>query len=160
MIAAGRLAGRELGEEDVEPPTWLMASIGDAMSGVDFALALASAAAYTRQLASWWAGGFDLLVTPVLSEPPWPLGELAVAQGDDPLPVMQRLTTLVPFTTHFNVSGQPAISLPLSQTADGLPVGVQLIAAYGREDVLIRVAAQLEAAVPWIHRRPPISVGG
>jgi len=55
---------------------------------------------------------------------------------------------------------KPAISLPLAQSADGLPIGVQLIAAYGREDLLIRVAAQLEDAVPWANRRPPISVGG
>src|SRR5215213_11928423 len=155
MIAAGRLAGRELGEDDVEPPTWVMASIGDATSGVDLALALAASAAYTRELASWWAGGFDLLVSPVLGEPPWPLGDLVVARGEDPVPLMQRTTTLVPFTTHFNISGQPAISLPLHWTPDGLPVGVQLVAAYGREDLLIQVASQLEAAAPWADRRPP-----
>jgi amidase len=155
IINAGRLAGRELGEDDVEPPTWLMASIGDATSGVDLALALAASAAYTRELASWWAGGFDLLVSPVLGEPPWPLGDLVIARGDDPVPMMQRTATLVPFTTHFNISGQPAISLPLHWTPDGLPVGVQLVAAYGREDLLIRVASQLEAAAPWADRRPP-----
>jgi amidase len=157
MITAGRLAGRELGQDDVEAPTWVMATIGDATSGVDLALALAASAAYTRELASWWAGGLDLLVTPVLGEPPWPLGDLVVARGEDPMPLMQRTSTLVPFTTHFNISGQPAISLPLHRTADGLPVGVQLVAAYGREDLLIRVASQLEEAAPWAERRPPVS---
>jgi amidase len=155
MIAAGALAGRELGEDDVEPTTWLMASLGDATSGVDLALAYAASAAYTRALASWWAGGFDLLVTPTLGEPPWPLGDLAAASADEALAVWQRTTALVPFTTHFNISGQPAVSLPLHWTPDGLPVGVQLVAAYGCEDVLVRVASQLEAAAPWAHRRPP-----
>jgi amidase len=58
------------------------------------------------------------------------------------------------FTSPFNVTGQPAISLPLHRTPDGLPIGVQLVAAYGREDVLIRVAAQLEQAAPWAHLHP------
>ena len=60
-----------------------------------------------------------------------------------------RVAELLQFTAQFNVTGQPAISLPLYWTADGLPVGSQLVAAYGREDVLVRVAAQLEAAAPW-----------
>ena len=63
----------------------------------------------------------------------------------------------VPFTPAFNASYQPAINVPLHWTADGLPVGIQLVAAYGREDVLIRVAAQLEAAAPWAHRRPDLT---
>ena len=61
------------------------------------------------------------------------------------------------FTVLFNTSGQPAISLPIGHRTDGLPIGIQLAAAYGREDVLFRVAAQLEAALPWIDRHPPVS---
>ena len=57
----------------------------------------------------------------------------------------------------WNVTGQPAISLPIGQTAGGLPVGIQLVAALGREDLLLRVAAQLETAAPWSDRRPPLS---
>jgi amidase len=67
-----------------------------------------------------------------------------------------RLTALSTFTFPFNVTGQPAISLPLHWSADGLPIGVQLIAPYGREDVLLRLAAQLEAACPWSDRRPAV----
>jgi len=60
----------------------------------------------------------------------------------------------ITFTSQFNMSGQPAISLPLHRTAEGLPVGMQLVAAYGREDLLIRVASQIEQAVPWAHLTP------
>lgn len=63
----------------------------------------------------------------------------------------------MPYTAQFNVTGQPAVSLPLHWTADGLPVGVQIVAAFGREDVLVRVAAALEDAAPWADRRPPVS---
>ena len=76
--------------------------------------------------------------------------------ADDPLSTQERTGRLVPFTTHFNVTGQPAISLPLHMSEGGLPVGVQLVAAYGREDVLIRTAAQLEEAAPWSGRRPAL----
>jgi amidase len=81
------------------------------------------------------------------------VGELT-PPADDPLGTQARTGLLVPFTTHFNVTGQPAISLPLHMSPIGLPVGVQLVAAYGREDLLIRVASQLEQAAPWADRRP------
>ena len=60
------------------------------------------------------------------------------------------------YTSPFNITGQPAISLPLHWNGDGLPIGIQLAAAYGREDVLFRVAAQLEEARPWANRRPKV----
>ncbi|MBI5090361.1 MAG: amidase [Actinobacteria bacterium] len=84
---------------------------------------------------------------------PPPLGTFA-NDPSAPMAPMARAGAFVPFTPPFNSSGQPAISLPLHWTGDGLPIGVQLVAAYGREDVLVRVAAQLEAAAPWAHRRP------
>ena len=89
---------------------------------------------------------------------PTPLGAFA-GTPDNPLEGLALSTTVVLFTAPFNISGQPAISLPLHWTEDGLPVGVQLVAAYGREDLLLRVAAQLEAAAPWADRTPPIFAG-
>lgn len=103
--------------------------------------------------------GFDLLLMPTLAEPPPRLGEF-VSTAAEPLAAGLRAARLTPFTTYANVTGQPAISLPLFWSAGGLPIGVQLVAAYGREDLLIRVAAQLEAARPWAGRRPAISIEG
>jgi amidase len=103
----------------------------------------------------WWAQGWDLLLTPTISEPPPELGQFA-ASPDAPLVPVTRSILEVACTIPFNVTGQPAISLPLHWTADGLPVGVQLVAAHGREDLLLRVAGQLEQASPWADRRPPL----
>ena len=109
---------------------------------------------YTRRVAAWWAGGYDLLLTPTLPEPPWTLGGF---HGVEAMMAGLRAQSICAFTGPFNMTGQPAISLPLAWNAAGLPIGVQLVAAYGREDVLLRIAAQLEAARPWADRRPPIS---
>ena len=136
------------------PRTWAMAEMANGVTGVDLAMALAASAAFTREMAAWWAGGFDLLLTPTLGAPPPRLGELT-ASADDPFAAMAKVAALVPYTTHFNVTGQPAISLPLHWNDAGLPIGVQLVAPYGREDMLFRIAAQLERAQPWFARRPP-----
>mgnify|MGYP005821064279 CR=1 FL=1 len=95
----------------------------------------------------------DLLLTPTLGEPPLMIGELEAGDGG-PMQSMRRAAEFVPFTPPFNISGQPAISVPLWWNDEGLPIGIQLVAAYGREDVLIRVASQLEQAVPWAQRQP------
>jgi amidase len=102
----------------------------------------------------WWADGWDLLLTPTVAEPPPLLTEFAPDPADA-LAQSRRAWRFVPFTPAWNMSGQPAISLPLHWNGDGLPIGVQLVAGYGREDVLLRVAGQLEVAHPWGDRHPP-----
>ncbi len=83
--------------------------------------------------------------------PPARIGELS-----EPVLGQQRVIEALQYTAQFNVSGQPAVSLPLHWTPDGLPVGLQLVAAYGREDLLLRIASQLEQAAPWAERRPAV----
>jgi amidase len=147
------ILGRELTEDEVEPVNWAQAQYARQLSAEDYARALAASYRFRRDVQQWWADGWDLLLTPTLAEPPPPLADFVDVPGDPSAP-MRRAGQWVPFTPPFNMSGQPAISLPLHWNADGLPIGVQLVAAYGREDVLIRVAGQLEAAQPWAHRRP------
>jgi amidase len=153
-----RRTGQRIGPDDVEAVTWTLAEMGRPLDAVGLLSTLAWLHDASRQMAEWWAGppGFDLLLTPTLTEPPVPLGTFASAV-DNPLQGVMRAAAFTPFTPAFNVSGQPAISLPLHQSADGLPLGVQLVATYGREDVLLRVAGQLEEACPWTARRPAIS---
>ncbi len=108
-----------------------------------------------RRPAAWWAEGHDLLVTPTILAPPPKIGAF-VPDPSKPLDAFIRSGGLLTFTIPFNVTGQPAISLPLHWNEAGLPIGVQLIAAFGREDLLLRVAAQLERAVEWSQRRPAV----
>ena len=149
------LVGKEITEADVEPLTWTLAESGRAVTGAQFREAVRVMEETGRASASWWADGFDLLLTPTLGEPPLPLGTLD-ATPDNPMHGYIRAAEFVPFTVQFNVNGQPGISLPLYWNAEGLPIGTQLVAAYGREDLLLRVAAQLEHARPWADRRPPV----
>ena len=149
----GTQIGRPLTADDVEAVNWAQAEYARKYSAVDLASAQAACVDFRRTAQQWWADGWDLLLTPTLGEPPVRIGEHD-PQPDDPMAGMKRAARFVPFTPPWNMSGQPAISLPLHWNAVGLPIGVQLVAAYGREDVLIRVAAQLEAAQPWADRHP------
>ncbi|MFD3444268.1 amidase [Microbacteriaceae bacterium 4G12] len=102
----------------------------------------------------------DLLVTPTLGRLPLPHGSLDQdTEGLGARDWLRRILEVGPFTAPFNVSGHPAISLPLAQSREGLPIGVQLVAAAGREDLLLQVAAQLEEALPWRNRQPPVFAG-
>jgi amidase len=147
--------GRPLQDREFEPMNRVQADFANHFSSVDYALALSAVTQYRRALQSWWHEGWDLLLTPTLAELPLTLGTIA-NDPEHPMAAMQRAGQFVPFTPPFNTSGQPAISLPLEWTADGLPVGVQLVAAYGREDVLFRIASQLEQANPWAGHTPDI----
>jgi amidase len=147
---AGAL-GRDVTADDVEPVTWARAQRGRQATAVDHARAMSACTRYRRAVCQWWADGYDLLLTPTTGEPPALLGTLS---GD---PASQSPYTA--FTRPFNITGQPAVSLPLSWNSAGLPIGVQLVAAYGREDLLISVAAQAEQARPWASRKPPGQAG-
>jgi amidase len=150
-----RQLDRPVNQDDFELMNWKMADYAKAMTATDYAQAIQDTAVYRRAIAQWWADGFDILVTPTLSQLPLPIGSFA-NNPQSPLAPMRTAGEFLGFTQPFNVSGQPAISLPLHRTSEGLPIGVQLVAAYGRDDLLIRIAAQLEHAMPWSNYRPNI----
>ena len=155
LAALERLSGKTLGPEDVDTFNWELASLGRNISVAQYLETQDWIDGVTRRMASWWADGFDLLVTPTLPEPPPPIGYFA-PDPTEPTITGLRASGFACWTSPFNMTGQPGISLPLHWTPDGLPVGVQLVAAYGREDLLVRIAAALEQAAPWIDRRPPL----
>jgi amidase len=150
--------GRPVTEASVEPGTWAMAELGRSVTGLAFAEAAEALRAMSRRLVGWFDGPFDLLLTPTVPEVAPTLGQFA-ATADDPSVGLVRSAAIVPFTIPFNISGQPAISVPGPPSPDGLPIGIQLVAGWGREDQLLAVASQLEAAQPWIDRRPSVWVG-
>jgi amidase len=155
-LALERLLGREVGPEDLESDNLFFAVLGAQVTAADYIAAITENHRWTRQMLEWWhpadgSAGFDLLLTPTLNAPPPPIGYLAGPEGGG------RVQDLLQFTAQFNITGQPGISLPLHLSSDGLPVGVQLVAGHGREDVLIRVAAQIESAAPWAGRVPPVA---
>jgi amidase len=139
----------------MDSDNWAITELGREVSSSRYLNAIEHFGRFQRQVAAWWADGHDLLVTPTITAPPPRLGEL-VPDRATPLDAWTRTGQLLGFTLPFNVTGQPAISLPLYWNAAGLPIGVQLVAAFGREDVLIRVAAQLEEALPWKERWPGV----
>ena len=149
--------GRELGQDDVEPLTWALAEIGRERSAGRYLMDVGVHHGLTRMVAGWYLSGFDLLLTPTTARPPQPLGTWDDS-GDDPMDAFHAGLPEGAYTAIFNITGQPAISLPLGET-DGLPVGIQLVAAQGREDLLIQVAAQLERAEPWADRVAPTFAG-
>ena len=146
---AGELIGRPIVEGDVEPLTWALGELGRLISGPAYAEAWRWIHRAARRVAAWF-DDYDLWLTPTITQPPAPLGTFK-SPPDDPLAGIFRAADVVPYTAVFNATGQPACSIPLYRNAAGLPIGVQLAAAYGREDLLLRVAAQLEAAQPFVH---------
>jgi amidase len=143
-----RRAGRPLDEHDAEPMAWWWNERGRRLSAADHVANQVWRDHFRRRMAGWWAGGFDILLSPVLPMPATPLGWFDGEEG------IRRSVEILRFTPQFNTAGQPAASLPLGTSSDGLPIGVQIGAAYGREDLLIRLAGQIERAVPWQWRRP------
>jgi len=150
-----RILGREVTADDIEPDNMALGMLGRTISGPQYVAAMVEVHAWCRKVLDWWhpvdgSRGFDVLVTPTIATPPPPIGYLSEPGKG------YRIFELLQYTAQFNVTGQPAISLPLHMTPDGLPVGVQFVGGFSREDLLVRLAAQLETAAPWADRRPPL----
>jgi amidase len=156
MNRLAEITGRAITEDDVEPLTWLQYQMGLATTAEQYVEAMAAAHRFTREVVAWWQSGYDLLLTPTAAEPAPFLGDL-VSTDDDPMRPLTRALPFAAFMAPFNVTGQPAMSVPLYWTSDDIPIGVQLVADQYREDVLVGVGAQLEAAQPWATRRPRVS---
>jgi len=158
LALLSRVLGRELTEDDVEPLTWALAVRGRDVSAPRYLKAINRHQLMSRRIAQWYEQGFDLLLTPTVGEPPPPLGTYDDS-GPDPMRAIERAKLTAAFAGAYNATGQPAISVPLVWTEDGLPIGSQFVAALGREDLLIRIAAELEQARPWAERTPPVFAG-
>jgi amidase len=150
-----RLAGRELAEEDVEPLTWALYERARQQDTLSFLSAQTELQAVARSIISF-VSPYDVVLTPALARRPLKTGEVH-GRGPDPWDHFRRSGEFTPYTAIVNVTGQPAISLPLFHGEDGLPTAIQLIGPPAREEVLLQLAAQLEQAAPWSDRRPDLS---
>jgi amidase len=151
----GRLARREPAEEDVEPLTWMFWDHSRTQDALSVVTAQARLEAVARQIVAFFSP-YDAVLTPALGQRPVAIGEIH-GRGPDPWGHYRRSGYFTPYTAIVNVTGQPAIALPLYHGDDGLPTAVQLIGAPAREEVLLRLAAELEQALPWAERRPVLA---
>ncbi len=152
---SGLVGGREPSAEDMEPMSWAIYSMTNHLNAVQGMAMTSQLEAFTRQLVTFLEP-YDVLLTPALAERPLPLGTLDTF-APEPMSTFTRSGLFTPFTPTFNASGQPGISLPLFHGEDGLPLGVQLVGRPAGEAGLLALATQLEAARPWVDRRPPVS---
>ena len=151
-----RRLGREATETDIEPFVWAFAERGRALRAQDYLLAMQVVQVQVRALSAFYET-YDLWLTTTLGQPPVALGTLVYA--GDPFELRRRMAGFSPYTYLANASGQPAISLPLYWSSEGLPIGLHFTARMGEEDVLLRLASQLERACPWADRRPDVCAG-
>jgi amidase len=152
-----RRLGREPGAGDLDPLTRAYWDMGRSVSAAEYMLAVEDCQAFSRVVAGFLAE-HDLWLTPTLSTPPLPLGEI-VSTPDEPLRALEKGGPTVAYAgVVANITGNPAMSVPLWWNGDGLPIGVHFLGRFGDEATLFRLAAQLEAARPWLGRRPPVSV--
>src|SRR5262249_52841708 len=142
--------GRPIADSEIEPRNALYRQAGRELTAVAYLEARTWLGTWARRLAHWWTG-HDLLITPTAGAPPPELGWFT-AEG--PEHEGQRIASFIPYTAQFNMTGQPAVSLPLHWTPGARSSGVHPAAAYGGEDLLVRVASQLEPPAPWAARPP------
>jgi amidase len=152
--------GRPIELTELEPLTAQMVEMAGTITGADYLESLEYLRGLTRRVVSMW-GDIDVLLTPTLAKPAIEIGGLRPKEGEQPIEMLNNAAEWVPFTPVWNVTGQPAISLPIHQSESngtaGLPVGVQLVGAPAGEELLLSLSAQLEEARPWADRRPELA---
>jgi amidase len=153
LEARAAALGRQLSESDVERITWERVVDARRMSAADYARSIFVVHRVGRQVARFFQR-YDVLLSPTMCQPPQPLGVLDMSTGD-PDTYLAAVFASIGFTSLFNSSGNPAMTVPLAMSASGLPLGVQFAGRFGDEATLFRLGAQLEAAQPWARRRPP-----
>ena len=151
---AALLAGREPTEADMEPVSWMIWEGAKKIDATGAMLAGLQLQGLSRAIITW-GEPYDAVLTPALAEAPVKHGVMDPC-GADPAETFARSGRFTPYTALCNVTGQPAVSLPLYQRDDGVPLGVQLIGRPAQEGALLALAAQVEAAHPWADRRPPV----
>ncbi|HST40793.1 MAG TPA: amidase [Conexibacter sp.] len=152
IVFAGTIAGREPAADDMEALSWLLWERAQRLGSAHYIAAIGQLQALARTLVTATAA-YDAVLTPSLAQRPVPIGTLSGA-APDPAATFRRSGEFTPFTSIANVTGQPAISVPLCHGADGLPTGVHFFGRPAQEGPLLALAAQLEAARPWADRRP------
>jgi amidase len=151
---------RKPGPDNLEAVTLACYEDGKRYSAAQLINAMGHGNLVSRQVGAFFEN-VDLLVTPTIAQIPAPLGQLDQdRKGMTAMEWTRQVFSYVPFTPLFNVTGQPAISLPLHWSAGGVPVGVQIAGRFGDEATLLRLAAQLEQARPWAAKRPPVHAAG
>jgi len=155
-VLGARLAGREPRPEDVEPLTWEVYERSRRQDTLTYLSVQTELQALARLIVRSMSE-FDAVLTPALARRPLATGEVH-GRGPDAWEHFRRSGEFTPYTAVVNVTGQPAISLPLYQGEDGLPTAVQLIGPPAREEVLLQLASQLEQALPWSGRLPPLAL--
>ncbi|MBP1716754.1 MAG: Amidase [Deltaproteobacteria bacterium] len=149
------VTGQTPNPDEFEPLTWALYSLGKKQEASAYLLALTLLQRFSREVGRFFRR-YDILLTPTLSEPPLPLGSFD-SPPDNPLQGLRTAEKFLPFTPLSNITGQPAMSVPLYWNAEGLPIGVHFAGRFGDEATLFRLAAQLEEACPWNKKFPSLA---
>jgi amidase len=150
--------GRTVDESLVEGTTLAMVEHGRGVTGTQLLNAIDVETGLTYLMSEFFSR-YDLLLTPTLGALIPPIGHYDPNGRMEPREMFASWSRWESFLPVFNTTGQPAISLPLQQSPDGLPIGMQLVGGQGQEALLLQVAAQLEQALPWVERRPAVYAG-
>ena len=155
MADRAKATGIAIGPDVLEPITLGFVAYGQKTTGMDFARANSTLQAAAIAMAQFMAD-YDVILSPTLAAPPLKLGQINLTPDVDFAAWGQRAGAFSPFTQIANMTGQPAMSVPLAISATGLPIGVMFMGRYGDEATLFRLAGQLEQAAPWKNRRPTL----